>query len=67
MKIKYNKEADAIYIELKSGRFDHNLKVDSNTIIDCDKDNNILGIELLFIKERNPLLLEELKENIISI
>ena len=61
MKIRYDPDADAMYITLREGEFDHNKEVDENTVIDFDKDNNVLGIELLFVKERNPSLLKQLK------
>ena len=51
MKINYDHDADAMYIKLKSGEFDHNKKVDKYTIIDYDEKDNILGIEVLFVKE----------------
>lgn len=61
MKIKYDSEADAMYIKVRKGKFDHNEKVEEDVILDCDKSGNILGIELLFVTENNPSLLEDLK------
>ncbi|MEK6915031.1 MAG: DUF2283 domain-containing protein [Nanoarchaeota archaeon] len=55
MEITYDKEADAIYIEFRSGEFAKNKKIDDFTIIDLDKDSNILGIELLNVSKRIPL------------
>lgn len=55
MKITFDKDADASYIEFREGRFSANKKIDDNTIIDLDKDGNILGIELLSVKSRIPL------------
>jgi uncharacterized protein YuzE len=52
MKITLDKEADAIYIEFSSGEFAKNKKIDDETIIDLDKDGNILGIELLNVSTR---------------
>jgi len=52
MKITFDKEADAIYIELNSGEFASNKKIDDFTIIDLDKRGNILGIELLNVSKR---------------
>ena len=52
MKITFDKEADAIFIEFDSGEFGSNKKIDSNTIIDLDKKGNILGIELLNVSKR---------------
>lgn len=54
MKITFDKEADAIYIELSSGEFASNKKIDDDTIIDLDKDGNITGIELLSVSKRIP-------------
>ena len=55
MEITYDKEADAIYIEFRSGEFAKDKKIDDFTIIDLDKDSNILGIELLNVSKRIPL------------
>ncbi|MFQ5531458.1 MAG: DUF2283 domain-containing protein [Candidatus Nanoarchaeia archaeon] len=52
MKITFDKQADAVYIEFNSGEFASNKKVDDDTIIDLDKDNNILGIEILNASKR---------------
>ncbi len=52
MKITFDKEADALYIEFSSGEFDSNKKIDDDTIIDLDKKGNILGIELLNVSKR---------------
>ncbi len=54
MKITFDKEADAVYIELGSGEFVSNRKIDNNTIIDLDKNGNVLGIELLNVSKRIP-------------
>lgn len=52
MKVIFDKEADAIYIEFGSGEFAKNKKIDDETIIDLDKNNNILSIELLNVNKR---------------
>ena len=54
MKIDYDKEADAMYIEIRKGEFARNKKVDDITIIDLDEEGNILGIELLEVSKRDP-------------
>jgi len=54
MKITYDKEADAIYIEFSSEEFASNKKIDNNTIIDLDKNGKIIGIELLNVSKRIP-------------
>ena len=67
MKIRYDSDADAMYITLKEDRVDHTKEIDENTIIDFNKAGQVIGVEILFVKERNPKLLKELQfENLIS-
>ena len=54
MEISYDKEADAVYIELRKGNFARNKKIDDFTIVDLDKDGHILDIELLDASKRIP-------------
>lgn len=54
MKITFDKEADALYIELGSGEFASNRKIDNYTIVDLDENGNIIGIELLNVSKRIP-------------
>ena len=54
MEIRYDKDADAMYIKLRDGIFAENRKIDDFTILDFDKDSNLLGIELLFVSKRMP-------------
>ena len=54
MEISYDKEADAMYIEFRKGEFVKNKKIDDFTVIDLDKDDKILGIELLEVSSRIP-------------
>jgi uncharacterized protein YuzE len=68
MKIKYDPEADAIYIKLKNDKIDHTKELDANTIIDYNLKNEVVGVELLFVKENNPGILKNLSfENLESI
>ena len=60
MEIKYDPGSDALYIELRKGEFSHNKKLDKSTIINYDKEGNVLGIEVLFVKENNPHLLQDI-------
>ncbi len=52
MKITFDKEADAIYLELSSGDSASNKKIDNETIIDLDKEGKIIGIEFLNVSKR---------------
>jgi len=54
MEITFDKEADALYIEFSSEEFASNKKIDDKTIIDLDKNGNILGLEILEVTKRIP-------------
>lgn len=52
MEIKYDKEVDIIDIILRKGTFHTNKKIDERTILDLDKEGNILSIEILDASKR---------------
>lgn len=52
MKIEYDKEADAVYIEFSEGEFAKNKMIDNDTIIDLDENDNVLGIEIINVSKR---------------
>lgn len=52
MEIRYDKDADAMYIKLRSGEFAKNKVIDDLTIFDLDSKGNLLGIELLDASKR---------------
>jgi len=67
MKIRYDSDADAVYIKLRDVEIAKTKKVDDYTILDYDKAGNLVGIELLFVSEQNPNLLKEFKvENLLQ-
>jgi len=47
MKITYDKNVDALYIELKTGAYDRTKKVTGDILVDINKRGKILGIEIL--------------------
>lgn len=56
MKIKFDKEADAIYLRLSDAEVAESDEEKPGIIIDYDKDGNIVGIELLDASQKtgNP-------------
>lgn len=36
-------------------------KIDNNTLVDLDEEGNVIGIEILFVKERLPEFLERVQ------
>ena len=63
MKTEYDPNADALYLRLKQDPVENTVKIDKNTIIDFNHKNEIIGIEILFVK-RVPKLLKLLKQEI---
>ena len=51
MKIKYDKEADALYIEIKDTTVTTK-RLDEDIAVDYDSEGKIAGIEILSAKER---------------
>ncbi|HLD06222.1 MAG TPA: DUF2283 domain-containing protein [Candidatus Nanoarchaeia archaeon] len=67
MKIRYDPDADAMYITLRDAEVASTKKMDKTTIVDYDKEGQLIGVEILFVKETNPGLLREIQvENLIS-
>ena len=68
MEIRYDEDADALYIKIVNREGFRTEEKDENTILDYDKDGNIIGLEFLFVKERMPEFLKSIKkEKIIQI
>ena len=54
MKVTYDEDADAMYIKLTNEKFSKTKIIDKNTILNIDKDGNVIGIELLFVSKHLP-------------
>jgi len=52
MKIRYSKEADALYIRFNDKEIDSSDEILEEVIADFDKDGNIVAIEILFASEK---------------
>lgn len=61
MKTTYDPDADAMYIKVNEGKISGTRQIDENVMIDVDKEGYLLGVEILFVKERVPELLKDLK------
>jgi uncharacterized protein YuzE len=55
LKIEYDKEADALYIQLREAPVDDNIDVLEGVTIDLDENHNIIGIEILDASKRMSL------------
>lgn len=52
MKITYDKEADAMYLDIARGKVKKTLAVNSRVIVDIGEKGKIVGVELLFVSEK---------------
>jgi len=51
----------------EEAKVDNTKEVDKNVIVDYDKEGNLIGVELLFVKEKRPEFLKQIKvENLIE-
>ena len=68
MKITYDSDADAIYIYLdEEAKVERTKEIEKDIIVDYDKQGNVIGVELLFVKEKRPELLRQIKvENLVA-
>jgi len=47
MRIEYDREADALYIQLREEYVDDNIDVEEGITIDLDEKRHVVGIEVL--------------------
>jgi len=47
VRIEYDKEADALYIQLREANVDDNIDIEEGVTIDLDEKKHIVGIEIL--------------------
>jgi len=54
MKIEYDREADALYIQFQPGNAKETVKIRDGIVVDIAKDGKIYGIEILDVSRRIP-------------
>ena len=61
MKVRYDKEVDAMYIYAESGEYEVSEEVGDGVIIDISKDGKVIGIEILDVSEKfSPNILKSI-------
>ncbi len=55
MKIEYDQEVDALYIQFQPGKVKQSKKILEGVVLDIAKDGRIFGIEILDASQRIPL------------
>ena len=54
MKLTVDKEADALYLRLDSSRIVESEEVSPGVILDFNENNEVVGVELLYLSRRFP-------------
>ena len=52
VKIEYDPEADALYIQIREGRADDNIDIEDGVTVDVDEHKHIVGVEILDASKR---------------
>ena len=52
MKIEYDREADALYIQLRDAKVDDNIDIEEGVTVDVDGEGHIIGVEVLDASKR---------------
>ena len=55
MEIRFDQEADALYIQFQTGKVKETLKLRDGILIDVDKKGRLFGIEILDVSQRIPI------------
>ena len=56
MKLKVDKEADALYLRLDESQIVESEEVSPGVVLDYNEANQVVGVELLRLSERSPKL-----------
>ncbi len=60
--IKYDRIADAIYIRLRDGKIVESDEIAPGVIVDLDENDEIIGIEILWVSKRKLDLMKLMTE-----
>jgi len=55
MRIEFDQEADALYVQIHEDYVAHVKEIEEGVIVDFDRDRKIIGIEILDVTKRFPL------------
>jgi uncharacterized protein YuzE len=55
MKVHYDEGSDALYLRLDDSAIVHSEEVRPGVILDLNRDDEVVGVEILRVKQRVPL------------
>lgn len=56
MKLKIDREADALYLTLDDSKIEESEEVSPGVVLDYNAENQVVGIEMLYLSKRMPKL-----------
>lgn len=59
MKLEFDPQADAVYLELTDAEVDKSSEIQPGIILDYDTEGRIVGIEVLHVSQRSQLPLRK--------
>lgn len=59
MKLEFDPEADAVYLEISDADVERSEQIKPGVVIDFDSDGNVVGIEVLYVGKRTRAPLKQ--------
>ena len=59
MKLEFDPQADAVYLELTDAEVEESKEIQSGVILDYDAAGQVVGIEVLCVSKRSQLPLQK--------
>jgi uncharacterized protein YuzE len=59
MKLEFDPQADAVYLELTDAEVEESREIQSGVILDYDAEGQVVGIEVLCVSKRGQLPLQK--------
>jgi uncharacterized protein YuzE len=59
MKLEFDPQADAVYLELTEAEVEASQEVQPGIILDYDVEGRVVGIEVLYVSQRSALTLQK--------
>lgn len=59
MKLEFDPQADAVYLELTDAEVEASKEIQPGIILDYDLEGRVVGIEVLYVSQRRSLPLQK--------
>ena len=59
MKLEFDPQADAVYLELTEAEVETSKEIQPGIILDYDLEGRVVGIEVLYVSQRRSLPLQK--------